>query len=350
MPSREEEATLSKVEVPPEKLPPTAVAASPTAHSVTSARQFDPLLFLTRYGTLCFLILLIIFFSSTQPRFLTLQNIKDMFAAISYLSIIAAGMTVLLAMFEFDLSVGYIAGLAAATAAFLSRAYQVALEPFVAGLIVAGLCGLLNGLLVTRLRITSFVATLATAFVFNGALIWLTGGNLISSGMAPGFYAPGQDMIAGIRLVIIFMAVVLIALWVLLERTAVGREMYAIGGNRVAARLAGIDVRKKVVIGFVITALAAGLAGMLLASNLGQADPTNALGLLFDGFTAVFLGASVLRAGKVHIVGTFIGAITLGVLLNGMTFMNLDFTAQTVAKGLVLLVAVAISQVGRRRQ
>jgi ribose transport system permease protein len=309
----------------------------------------DPRTIIARYGTLVFLVLLVLIFTALNPRFIGLENLLNIIKSISQLAILAAGLTVVLVMLDFDLSISWNATWAGVIAAGFARDYQGTYPAFLIGLAAATVVGLINGLVATKLRVSAFIGTLAMGVILEGAIFWYAQGQTIAFGLPTDFPDLGRAGIFGVRYTILIMLGVLFLLWLMLEHTELGRYMYAIGGNREAARLSGINIDRTRIIGFVICGLCAGIAGVLLSSNFGAGNPAIGGSLLLDGFTAAFLGASVLRGGQFHVFGTLVGAIVLGVLTNGMTFINISFEFQSIAKGVVLIAAVAISALGRRR-
>jgi ribose transport system permease protein len=306
------------------------------------SRKLAGRIFIARFGSLIFFAVLVIALGVHYPSFRTWGNFTDIVATQTFLTLMAFGLTILLSLGEFDLSVGYVASLAAVVGATVAQHHQSTWLGFGLGMLVAVGCGLANGLIVTVIRIPSFMATLATGIVFYG-LTYAYGSGAEVIGMPANFAVLGQDSVAGVRWVTLITAIALLVGWLLLERSVTGRHMYAVGGQSLAARLSGINLTKVRIAGFVCAAVGAGLSGLLLASNQVDASPLLATGLLLDAFTAVFLGASIVR-GKPHLVGTAIAAIMLGVLDNGMTLMNLDVETTSIVRGVVLLSAIALSQ------
>jgi ribose transport system permease protein len=303
--------------------------------------------FVARYGSLAFLAVMVVFLAVKFPSFRTFENVNSILASGTFLALMAFGMTVVMSAFEFDLSIGYVATLAALITAGIARDTQSTYYAMAIGLAIACACGLINGLIVTRLGIPSFMATLAMSTVWYGVIFFYTQGTYIATGLPLDFNTVGTGGVFGVRYSILIVIVTLIAGWTLLERTAVGRRMYATGGNPLAARLSGVNLGRIRLLGFILAGLGAGLGGILLASNLDAASPQLAVGYLLDAFTAVFLGASVVR-GRPHLIGTAVGVVLIGVLDNGMTLLNYDLTTVSIVRGIVLLAAIALSQLRRQ--
>jgi ribose transport system permease protein len=251
-------------------------------------------------------------------------------------------------LFDFDLSVGYVANIAGMYAAGLSVDMGVVPAFFLAvgaGLII----GAVNGLIVTFLKVSAFIATLGMGLIIQGLIYGYTGGSQIVIGLPENFSTLGVGAFLGVHYIVWTMMIVMVVVWLVLSQTPLGRQMYAIGGNPAAARLSGINVQRVRIISFAISGTAAGLGGVLLASNLGAGQPAAASGYLFDSFTACFIGAATLRDGEFHVPGTLVGVLILGVLANGLILVGVGPSWQIAIKGMFLIGAVALSGLLRRR-
>ena len=305
------------------------------------------LLLLGRYGTIIGLVGLCAFFALKSDAFLTKDNLLIILDSSALLGIIAAGLTVTLVMFDFDLSIGYTATLAGMYAAGVAVDHGTTWG-IAAGLLAGVLVGVANGAIVTLLNVSAFIATLGMATVIQGVIFGYRQGSQISFGLPEDFSSLGTGSFRGVSYLIWIMGGVMFVLWLMLQHMPLGRKMYAVGGNPTAARLSGIRIGRTRFIAFVIAGLAAGLAGVLLASNLGTGNPTAGIGYLLDAFTACFIGAATLRDGEFHIGGTLVGVLILGVLTNGLVLVGVAPDWQTISKGLVLIGAVAIAGVMRK--
>jgi ribose transport system permease protein len=210
------------------------------------------------------------------------------------------------------------------------------------------LVGAINGLIVTKLRVNSVIATLGVGTIIVGVAFAYSAGVPIVAGVPEEFLqlALGRWLF-GIPNPIIVMALVVGALWVLVERTAIGQEIQAVGGNPAAARLAGISVDRIKILGFVISGMCAGLTGTLLASRLGSGTTSAADSYLLTAFAAVFLGSATLRDGEFHVLGTFIGTLIIVFGFNGLNIFGAPTFSQYVFQGAILIVAVGLSSLGR---
>jgi len=295
-----------------------------------------------RYGTVIGLLLLFAVFSALKPTvFPTVRNFLNIFNQISLLGICAAGLTVCLVMNEFDLSIGAIATLGAVlTAGWLPHMHP--LLGISAVLAVCVLIGLLNGLIITTLRVSSFMTTLGTMTVLTGFSYWYTSGSgaILYSGIPEGFLRVGKGTFFYIPYLVFFMIGILLVLHVVLNHTTAGRRMYAVGGNPEAARFGGIPIARLKTLGFMVSGMLAGLTGILLVARLGLAEPTIGDRFLFDSFTVAFLGAATIRVGRFHILGTLIGTLILGTILNGFTLLDVPYHLQLVVQGAILIAAV----------
>ncbi|MDO7883647.1 ABC transporter permease [Salinibacterium soli] len=308
-----------------------------------------------RYGLLVLLVVLVVFFAATQPSFGTWRNVLIILQSVAITAIVALGVTVSLSVNGFDLSIG-------STISFvvmLTAAAQVywSLGPWVAVLLglLAGLgIGLVNGFLVVVARVPDLLATLATMFVFAGLALVLTSGQSVSTGStidgqpAPGSISPeflwlGRGTVLGIPITVVVMVVLGVAVTLLLSRTRTGRLFGAIGGNPEAARLAGVHVGRNKVLAYAISGVLASVGGILLTARLGRGDVGVGGGYLLETVAAALIGFAVLGANKANGFGTVVGAIFVGVVLNGLTMMNLPYYTQDLIKGLLLLGALVLS-------
>jgi len=223
-------------------------------------------------------------------------------------------------------------------------------------LLLGGLIGLANGLLIACLRIPDLLATLGSSFLLVGLQLIPTGGRSIASGMtlpsgavARGHFDPAFLAIGRLRLwdvvplPVVLAAGIVLAAWAVLERTRWGRVLYAVGGNEVAARLAGAPTRTYRIGAYVASSLIAALGGVVLAARVGRGDVSTGSSLLLDSVAAALIGFAVLDARRPHVLGTAVGAVFVGVLLNGLTMLNAPYYTQDFVKGVVLVAALALT-------
>lgn len=303
-----------------------------------------------RYATIIGLALMIVIFSILSPdAFPTLNNFVNVLNQASLATIIAGGLTLAVVVGELDLSIGYAASLhgVLVTGLIVHDKLPIALA-IVIVLALGALIGVVNGLIVTKLRVNSVIATLGVGTIIVGLAFAYSAGVPIVAGVPEGFLQLSLGRwLFGIPNPIIIMAVVVVGLWVLVERTAIGQEIQAVGGNPIAARLAGISVDRIKILGFVISAVCAALTGALLASRLGSGTTNAADSYLLTAFAAVFLGSATLRDGEFHVLGTFIGTLIIVFGFNGLNIFGAPTFSQYVFQGTILVVAVALSSLGR---
>lgn len=290
---------------------------------------------------------------------MTPRNWLNISQQISMLAVVAFTMTIVMAMSDFDLSVGSMASLAGIVAALLFSQGQPIFVGVGAALVVGLLGGALNGFLVSIVGILPFVATLGTLTMFSGVAFLISDGKTIFGRDIPeafgGFARDGivLGMADGRPLLLpnltMTALIVLFVVWLLMEQTVFGRRLYAIGGNPEATRLAGIRVKRLRLIGFVLTGLGAAIGGLMFASRVASANPTQGSGLMLDAIAAVFLGMTMSEEGEAHVSGTLIGVLILGVLDNGLTQMNVDSFVREILIGAIILVAVASSSLGKKQ-
>jgi len=277
-----------------------------------------------------------------SPVFATSGNLLNVGLATSVTALLAAGQTFVIVLAEIDLSVGAILGFSAAITAMTLR-HEPALIGIVVGLAVGAAAGLVNGLLVTRARMPSFIATLAMMSVLSGLTLQFTQGNPIAVSDY-NFQNIGQARAAGIPIPVWIMVVAFIVLGLLLSRTRYGRYVYAAGDNAEAAKLSGISVNRVKVLAFVISGALAALAGFIVSARLSTAEPTAGTGLELEAIAAVIIGGTSLAGGRGGLIGTLVGALILGVIDNGLNLLNVSPFLQNVVKGLVILFAVLLDR------
>ena len=311
---------------------------------------------LRQSGTLLGLFAIIIFFAVQLPdTFLTARNLLNVSQQISMLAVVAFTMTIVMVMGDFDLSVGSTASLAGIVAAVLFAAGWPVWAGVAAALMVGILGGLFNGSLVAYARILPFIATLGTLTMFSGTAFLVSDGKTIFGRDIPAsfsdFARSGLPIAEGASLpaMTLLALAVLAVVWVVLEQTTYGRRLYAIGGNIHAAELAGINVRGLRLSAYALTGLGAALAGLMYASRVASANPTQGAGLMLDAIAAVFLGMTMGKQGEPRVLATLVGVLILGILDNGLTQMTVDSYVREILIGGIVVAAVAISSIGRRR-
>jgi ribose transport system permease protein len=321
------------------------MSASAGLNSSDRKAGFDLPAWLARYGTLASLAALLIVFSLARSDvFPTVDNLLNIMNQVSILGTMAFGLTVCLVMGLFDLSIAAMATLGGYVATILLVQYPDTISVPLAVLIslaVAGAIGVFNGLIVSYLGISAFIATLATGSIITGAMLGISNSKTIITGIPDEFLVIGQGSVFGVSNPILIMLAIGVILWLLLEHTQLGRHLYAIGGSAEASRLSGIAVKRYAPIALAICAGCAGLGGLIAASVLGAGRPQGVGDTyLLNAFAAVFIGASSLRPGKFHIIGTFIGVMLIGVINNGLSVMGVPTYWQYIVQGVLLIIAL----------
>lgn len=306
---------------------------------------------LRTYGTLAGFALMVAFFAWQRPAtFLTINNVRNITEQVAILAMVAMTMTVVMVVGDFDLSVGALASLAGVVVADMLIQGMGLWPSLGIALGVGILAGALNGLLVAYAGLSAFVATLATMTAYRGLSLWYTDGATFFSGIDEAFRPLGQGSTGRVPNSVWMMLAVMIVVWFILEQTTLGRRFYAIGGNAEASFLAGIPVRRLRFVAFVCSGLGAALAGIVLTSRLFSAHPTAGEPLMLNSIAAVFLGMTMFREGEAHVPGTLFGVLILGVLSNGLNILQVNSYIQNVLTGLIIVLAVLVSGLARRRR
>ena len=314
---------------------------------------------LSRLQSLLALLVMIVALSVMTDSFLTLDNGRNILRQISVNLCLSTGLTLVILTGGIDLSVGAVLALSGAVAAWLLKNGLVLpwlglhADVTIAGaiwaaVIVGGLCGLANGLTITRLLLPPFVATLAMLSIARGATLLSTGGFPIT-GLGSAFGFIGTGIWLGIPLPVWIAAVVVVLSVVLTQRTPFGRHVFAVGGSERAARLAGLPVEHIKMLVYVTAGALSGLAGLMVVARLDSAQPNAGVGYELDAIAAVVIGGTSLSGGRGSVAGTVLGCLIIGVLNNGLTLLNVSPFWQQVIKGLVIIAAVAIDRAAARR-
>jgi ribose transport system permease protein len=340
---------------PPERpTQPGAGTATPVEHVVapTEAGTDRLGLLASRYGLLGAFLLSILVFSLVRPEsFPTGRNAESILTLAAPSLIMAVGLTVVLVMQDFDLSFGAMIGLAggAATAFMVNDGWPWGLA-LIAVLGLGVIAGVLSGFMVAYLGGSSFIITLAMGTVLTGVEFALSNQDTVYSGFPNSYIKIAGNDFLGLSNQIWIAAVIALLIWVILDRTEIGRYMYAIGGNPEAARLSGVRVNQLRVLGFVIVGLTGAVVGILLTSESGSYAPSGGTAYLLPTFAAVFLGAAVFRPGEFNVPGTIVGVLFLGVIQTGLIMLDFQTYVINLVQGGILISAVLISRLGARSQ
>jgi len=304
---------------------------------------------LQKIGTPAALLLVASGFAILSPdAFATIGNFVNITQQMSLLAIIALGATFVMVLGEFDLSVSAQASWAGIAMFVLLQADVPTAPAIFATLASCAVFGAVSGALVAIWEVPSFIATLSVGTIVGGVTFWASDGATLFGRVPAGFRALGRATIAGIPAPTLWMSALFAAGAFVLAQTERGRRLYAIGGNREAARLAGVPVRRDTIVAFVLAGTLSGLAGILLAARLGSAHPTGGGGFLLQAYAAVFLGMTAFREGEPNVAGTLVGAAIIAMLANGLTILNVPSFFQDMATGAIIIAAVLIRRLTRR--
>jgi ribose transport system permease protein len=316
-----------------------------TKGSKTARRE--ALVFLGKYGTIIWLLVMIAVFSILLPAFRSASNVMNLLGQISILSIMAAGMTCCLKMGDFDVSIGVTAALTSVVVAEVLVANAGIPLAVLSGLGVGLLIGLLNGFFVAYVGLPSFVCTLATMSIIMGVGMATTKGIAIWN-LPEAFDFVGRGEFHGIPIRFILMICLLTIIWFIHTYTPTGRRMEAIGGNPVSSRLSGIRVERHRLLGYVLASVCAAIAGIVLTSSTMSGNPTQGVPYMLDAFGAAFIGAATVRIGQFHIWGTLVGVLIVVVAVNGLVILMVPGYYTDMIKGIILLFAIMLSGVSGR--
>lgn len=301
--------------------------------------------FIRKYGTVMGAIIIFAIFSLIIERFLTSSNIMMLLRQMSMLTIIALGFTFVMGAGGFDMSIGTACGLIAMVFALILLGTDNLPLALAAAILCGLLIGLINGLLVAYIGLPDFIATFAVGSIIYGIKMMTTRGNPLSfpADTSPIFLFIGQGFVGPFPFPVILMFTILVLTVFVLYRTSFGRRIYAIGGNPMAATYAGINIKKYRLTTFLISGLSVAIATIILTSRLGSAQPLAGEEFLLDVIAVVFLSTTMFGEGEPTPGGTFIGALIISMLNNGLTMLNVQYYFQFITKGSVVILAVLLA-------
>ena len=288
------------------------------------------------------LIVICVLLSIARPRFLTAQNLLNILIQSTTMGVVAVGMTFVIVTGGIDLSVGSIVAMVGAFGAGMIRAGMPFPFAILFMIIIGMIFGCIQGLLISRIKMPAFIATLGGMSIGRGIMMVYLQGRTIS-GLPKPFQFLGNGYIGGvIPCAAVILAVVIAVGYYVLQYTTFGRAVYALGGNREATQLSGINTRRVETMVYTISGMMSGIGGVVLAARLGSAVPTAGEGLEMNAISAVVIGGASLAGGRGSVLGTLVGILILGVLNNGMDLLNVDPFYNGVVQGVVILIAVFI--------
>lgn len=315
---------------------------------MTDKRQFKAQDLFRKFGLLMVILLMVLVMSLASPTFLTSNNIINILRQVSMNGILAIGMTFVILTGGIDLSVGSIVAVTSVIAGSIVQSGRPWLA-VVAGLVVATLFGLFNGLMIAFFRLPPFIATLALTTIGRGfALVYSDGRPYTITNKD--FLAIGKGAFLGIPIPIWILAGVLLVAYVLLAQTTFGRYVYAIGGNRNAAKLSGVATKAVEFMVYVISGFGCGIVGIILSARISSGQPTAGEGFELDAIAATAIGGTSMNGGVGGLFGTTMGFIIIGMLSNSLNLLNVSSFYQQIVKGFIILAAVLFDMGAKRRK
>lgn len=261
-----------------------------------------------------------------------------------------AGLTVVMITKRIDLSIGYSCSALGILVGALMVNFHISMWVAVIITLIAGcIIGVFNGVVVAYMGVQDFIATLAFGLLVSGINQAYTRGHPITN-LPKSFDLFGNRIILGIPSAIFFMVGFFVLIYFLLYHNTFGRYFHAIGGNEEATMMSGVNIKLNIVLSYIICGFGVALTAIVLTSRLGSAHPLAGESLLLDALAVVFLGGTAFREGEPNLAGTFVGALIIGVLNNGLTLVNVPYYYQYIAKGLMILIAVSITSIQRVRK
>lgn len=308
------------------------------------------------YGIYAVLVLLLLVMWRLSPYFFSFSNFFNIGSQIAMIAVVAIGMTMVILMAEIDLSVGSVAALAGAITAGLLHAAPDGVSSglwlviaIIIGMIVGTLAGFFNGLFSVWGGIPSFIVTLGMLSIGRGLVLLYTGGRPIF-GFGLAFAQISWGKVGPLPIPILMMLSLYLIAWLFLRETQLGRYIYAIGANKDAVELAGINVRAIKISVFALAGTFSGLAGIMLTSRLDSAQPTAAIGWELDVIAAVVLGGASLYGGRGSVAKTLVGAFILQIISNSLNLLEVQAYWQQIAKGSIILVALLLERMLRGKR
>lgn len=302
---------------------------------------------LDKMGIIIVVILLCGLFALLSSDFFTWDNLINVARQTSISAILAAGMTFVILTGGIDLSVGAIVALSGVCAVYFSL-HMNPLVGIIIGILIGGIGGYINGLLTSVTKLPAIIVTLGSMTYLRGVAYVVTGGYplMVTSSL---FKGVGTGYLGPIPIPVIIMIAVFILAHIVLKYTVFGRNIYMIGGNEEAARLTGIKVTSRLTWVYTISGICSGVAGVILAARLFSGQPNAGMGYELDAIAAVVLGGTSLVGGVGKIVGSLFGALFMGILVNGLTLLDVPYYWQLIIKGIVIVLAIYVDRLRRSR-
>lgn len=300
-------------------------------------------------AVLILLVAVLIALAILSPSFFTFGNLVNILNQNAPLAIIAAAGTFVIVSGNFDLSTGAIYSVAGVVSAWLAVTVGSVWIALLAAPVVGIGLGAFNGIIISRLKVHSFLATLASSMIFTTLAVLVTGGSLIPV-TTPDFTVLGRARIGGIFIAVIVMVLIVAALWILLSRTVFGRHVFAVGGNKEAAELSGIRITRVQVCVMTLSGLAAGCAAAIGVSRIASGQPLAGSGMELSAIAAVILGGTSIYGGVGAVWRSVSGVFLIALIGNGFDLLNLNPQLKDMVTGIIILAAVGLAAAGRIRR
>ncbi|MCF6687351.1 ABC transporter permease [Raoultella terrigena] len=305
----------------------------------------------TRYGLLAICVVLVIVFSLTTPSFASLLTLQAILDSKSKIALLALAATIPMIVGKIDLNVGFGIVLWHILAITLQVEYGFSWPAAVAiVLVLSALYGLLNGILVALADIDSFVATLGSGTVLYAVALWHSGGRQIVGDLPDAFIALHHSDLFGIPVVAFYVLFAAVVLWIITEHTPIGRCMYAVGGNPVAAALNGISVNRYIIGAFITSSTLTGFTGVIIAAEQGVGQASVGMDYLLPALVGAFLGSTTIRPGRVNVWGTVVGIAVLAIGIAGIQQFGGAFWVEPLFNGATLLLSITLAGYAQRRR
>lgn len=300
------------------------------------------------YAVLILIVALLIGLSIASPSFLTFNNIVNIINQNAPLAIVAIAGTFVIISGAFDLSTGAIFAVGSVLAASIATSTGNSALGLLSAPVIGLVLGMLNGFAVTLLRVHSFLATLASSLVYKALAVIITGGSLITV-TTPGFTVLGRERIGGIFIPVFILVAFAAVMSFVLRWTIFGRHVYAVGGNAEAAQLSGVRVDARRVVVFMLSGLAAGIAAAIAVSRVGSGQPQAGAGIELQAIAAIILGGTSIYGGMGAVWRSIAGVFLIALIGNGFDILNFNPQIKDLVTGVIILAAVALAAVGKRR-
>lgn len=301
-------------------------------------------------GPLIGLVLLCIIIQIATPRFLTVSNLSNVLKSNTVNALLSCGMLLCILLGGIDISVGSVVGLSGIISAYAMTEMELSAPvAFIIAILIGVIIGFINGICISYLDVPAFIATLATQCIGRGFTQIISGGISIRV-RNEGFQKIAETEIGPVSIIIVYAVICLIITWIILNKTRIGYYLYAIGGNAQAAEFSGIDVKKYTVFPYLFSGIVCAFSGVLWTARLGSSNATLGNSFELDAISAVVIGGTSMSGGIGTVGGTLLGILIIAALQNGLNLMGVNSFWQFVAKGIIILLAVIIDVLRKRKR